>query len=62
MIKRKLKQKKVLLILDDVDEHKQLQAIIGSPDWFGRGSRVIITTRDENLLVLHNVKITYTKK
>ncbi|XP_028207956.1 TMV resistance protein N-like [Glycine soja] len=59
IIKCKLKQKKVLLILDDVDEHKQLQAIIGSPDWFGRGSRVIITTRDEHLLALHNVKITY---
>ncbi|KAL2966529.1 hypothetical protein AAZX31_16G122800 [Glycine max] len=59
IIKRKLKQKKILLILDDVDKHKQLQAITDSPDWFGRGSRVIITTRDENLLVLHNVKITY---
>ncbi|KAL2966540.1 hypothetical protein AAZX31_16G123200 [Glycine max] len=59
IIQRKLKQKKVLLILDDVDEHKQLQAIIGNPDWFGRGSRVIITTRDEHLLALHKVKITY---
>ncbi|KAL2966538.1 hypothetical protein AAZX31_16G123100 [Glycine max] len=59
IIKRKLKQKKILLILDDVDEDKQLQALIGSPDWFGLGSRVIITTRDEHLLALHNVKITY---
>ncbi|KAH1151335.1 hypothetical protein GYH30_045032 [Glycine max] len=59
IIKRKLKQKKVLLILDDVDEDKQLQALIGSPDWFGLGSRVIITTRDEHLLALHKVKITY---
>ncbi|KAL2966508.1 hypothetical protein AAZX31_16G121700 [Glycine max] len=59
IIKHKLKQKKVLLILDDVDEHKHLQAIIGSPDWFGCGSRVIITTRNEHLLALHNVKITY---
>ncbi|KAL5173275.1 TMV resistance protein N [Glycine soja] len=59
IIKRKLKEKKVLLILDDVNEQKQLQAIIGSPDWFGRGSRVIITTRDEHLLALHNVQITY---
>ncbi|KHN11116.1 TMV resistance protein N [Glycine soja] len=59
IIKRKLKEKKVLLVLDDVNEHEQLQAIIDSPDWFGRGSRVIITTRDEQLLVLHNVKRTY---
>ena len=59
IIKRMLKEKKVLLVLDDVNDQKQLQAIIGSPDWFGRGSRVIITTRDERLLTLHNVKITY---
>jgi len=59
IIKRKLKGKKVLLILDDVDEQTQLQAIIGSLDWFGSGTRVIITTRDEHLLALHNIKITY---
>ncbi|KAL2999241.1 hypothetical protein AAZX31_09G149100 [Glycine max] len=34
MIQNRLKQKKVLLILNDVDEHKQLQAIVGRPDWF----------------------------
>ncbi|KAH1233989.1 Disease resistance-like protein DSC1 [Glycine max] len=38
MIQNRLKQKKVLLILNDVDEHKQLQAIVGRPDWFGPGS------------------------
>ncbi|KAG5064063.1 hypothetical protein JHK85_005246 [Glycine max] len=51
MIKHRLQQKKVLLILDDVDKHQQLHDIVGRPDWFGPGSRIIITT--------HGVKRTY---
>ncbi|TKY56916.1 TMV resistance protein N [Spatholobus suberectus] len=59
MIPQRLHGKKVLLVLDDVDEHEQLQAIVGSPDWFGPGSRVIITTRDKQLLTSHEVERTY---
>jgi hypothetical protein len=33
------------LILDDVDSLEQLEALAGGLDWFGSGSRVIITTR-----------------
>ena len=47
------------MILDDVDRCEQLQALTGSPDWFGPGSRVIITTRDTQLLASHQVKGTY---
>ena len=54
MIKHRLQQKKVLLILDDVDKHQQLHDIVGRPDWFGPGSRIIITT--------HGVKRTYEVK
>ena len=61
-IKKMLKRMKVLLILDDVDQHKQLQRIVGSPDWFGPGSRVIITTRDKQLLASHEVKRTHEVK
>ena len=61
MIQRR-KPKKVLLILDDVDRCEQLQALVGSPDWFGPGSRVIITTRDIQLLASHQVKRTYSVK
>jgi len=59
MIQQRLQRKKVLLILDDVDKCKQLQALAGSPDWFGPGSRVIITTRDTQPLASHQVKRTY---
>ncbi|MED6224757.1 hypothetical protein PIB30_087253, partial [Stylosanthes scabra] len=58
-IQRRLCQMKVLLVLDDVDDYKQLEAIAGKPDWFGGGSRVIITTRDTHLLKLHGVERTY---
>ncbi|XP_076952371.1 TMV resistance protein N-like [Bidens hawaiensis] len=50
MIKRRLGHKAVLVVLDDVDDLKQLEALAGSHDWFGEGSRIIITTRDEHLL------------
>ncbi|KAL2578143.1 hypothetical protein AAZV13_16G180800 [Glycine max] len=59
IIQHRLQRKKVLLILDDVDKHEQLQAIVGRPCWFGPGSRVIITTRDKQLLASHGVKRTY---
>ncbi|KAD2804078.1 hypothetical protein E3N88_37455 [Mikania micrantha] len=49
-IKRRLSEKSVLVVLDDVDDLKQLEALAGSHDWFGEGSRIIITTRDQHLL------------
>ncbi|RZB61997.1 TMV resistance protein N isoform B [Glycine soja] len=61
IIQYRLKGKKVLLILDDVNTHKQLQAI-GRRDWFGPGSKIIITTRDKQLLVSHEVNKTYEMK
>ncbi|XP_027359407.1 TMV resistance protein N-like [Abrus precatorius] len=59
MIIHRLRQKKVLLVLDDVDKPEQLRAIIGRPNWFGSGSRVIITTRDKHLLTRHGVERKY---
>ncbi|XP_057446600.1 TMV resistance protein N-like isoform X2 [Lotus japonicus] len=59
IIKHRLHQKKILLILDDVDKLEQLRAIVGGPDWFGSGSRVIITTRDKHLLASHGVERKY---
>jgi hypothetical protein len=47
------------LILDDIDELKQLQALAGGLDWFGVGSRVIVTTRDKHLLENHGIEVTY---
>ncbi|CAJ2667105.1 unnamed protein product [Trifolium pratense] len=62
ILQQRLHQKKVLLLLDDVDSEEQLQAIAGRSDWFGPGSRVIITTRDKRLLTCHGVESTYEVK
>ncbi|KAK7268620.1 hypothetical protein RIF29_21322 [Crotalaria pallida] len=58
IIKSKLHRMKVLLILNDVDKLEQLKALAGD-DWFGSGSRIIITTRNKELLRLFHVKSTY---
>ncbi|XP_031121984.1 TMV resistance protein N-like isoform X2 [Ipomoea triloba] len=60
MIVKRLKGKKVLIVLDDVDDQlKQLDELAGGRDWFGRGSRVIITTRDAGVLRSHGVDEKY---
>ncbi|XP_016650361.1 PREDICTED: TMV resistance protein N-like isoform X1 [Prunus mume] len=51
--------RKVLLILDDVDDKSQLKKLCGSPTWFGQGSRIIITTTNEHLLISHGVERRY---
>jgi len=50
ILKEKLAQNRVLFVLDDVNELDQLKALCGSHEWFGPGSRIIITTRDMHLL------------
>ncbi|XP_068323598.1 TMV resistance protein N-like [Pyrus communis] len=55
--KRCLRNKKVLLVLDEVDHINQLQVLAGKEDWFGIGSRIIITTRNERLLVQHDIAL-----
>ncbi|KAK4259603.1 hypothetical protein QN277_005917 [Acacia crassicarpa] len=61
-IKHRLSHKRVLLVIDDVDEIEQLEQLVGGCDWFGCGSKVIITTRNKQLLIAHNVKRTYELK
>ncbi|CAF2151038.1 unnamed protein product [Brassica napus] len=51
--------RKVLLVLDDVHDSKQLKAMAGNPQWFGRGSRIIITTNDKKLLKAHGIDQIY---
>ncbi|KAH9782141.1 ADP-ribosyl cyclase/cyclic ADP-ribose hydrolase [Citrus sinensis] len=55
IIGSRLQRKKVLLIIDDVADVEQLQRLVGRRDWFGPGSRILITTRDRQLLVAHEV-------
>ncbi|KAG7957781.1 hypothetical protein I3843_11G192600 [Carya illinoinensis] len=51
LIQERIQGKRVLVVLDDVDDLKQLYALVGQcKSWLGLGSRVIITTRNEHLL------------
>ncbi|QHO08753.1 Disease resistance protein [Arachis hypogaea] len=59
VIQNSLHLKKVLLVLDDVNHEKQLEDLAGERDWFGPGSRIIITTRDVEVLKGPEVHETY---
>ncbi|XP_039168084.1 disease resistance protein RPV1-like [Eucalyptus grandis] len=50
VIEERLCSKKVLLLLDDVDKAFQLDALVQKGEWFGKGSKIIITTRYEGIL------------
>ena len=61
-LKDRLYHKRVLIILDDVDELEQLDALCGSHNWFGSGSRIIITTRNMDILRGNRVDKVYSNK
>lgn len=62
VIRSRLHYKRVLIILDGVDELEQIEALAGKGgeelnDWFGRGSKIIITSVDEKLLKNYGAKV-----
>ncbi|KAG4177079.1 hypothetical protein ERO13_A11G284200v2 [Gossypium hirsutum] len=59
IINHRLSHKKVLVVLDDVDNLQHLKCLVGRRDWFGLGSRIIVTTRDEHLLRSYRVDGVY---
>ncbi|XP_048139185.1 disease resistance protein L6-like isoform X4 [Rhodamnia argentea] len=58
-IKERFSSKKVLVLLDDVDDESQLIALLGRRCCFGHGSRILITTRDAMVLRAYKVNSTY---
>ncbi|CAN6867880.1 unnamed protein product [Brassica oleracea] len=52
-VQERLKDHNVLVILDGVDHLEQLKAMAEETQWFGYGSRIIITTQDQRLLSAH---------
>ncbi|XP_056174763.1 disease resistance protein RPV1-like isoform X6 [Syzygium oleosum] len=50
IIKSRFTSKKVLVLLDDVDDKAHLNALAGESSWFKSGSIVIITTRNKSIL------------
>nr|XP_023895562.1 disease resistance protein TAO1-like [Quercus suber] len=54
-IKDEVHEKRVLVIMDDIHNVRQLEVLIGRRDWFSEGSRIIITTRNRDVLPDHLV-------
>ncbi|KAM5552771.1 hypothetical protein ABKV19_025139 [Rosa sericea] len=61
-IKTRMRHIRVFLILDDVSHSSQLHNLVPSPDCFGSGSRILITTRDKRWLIAHQVDEVYEVK
>ncbi|XVE78600.1 hypothetical protein DITRI_Ditri13aG0159100 [Diplodiscus trichospermus] len=49
-IQDRLRQKKALVVLDDVNDSEQLETLVHCHDHFGSGSRIIITSRERQVL------------
>ena len=60
VIENELSRKKLLIVLDDVNEFGQLENLCGNREWFGQGTAIIITTRDFH--VLNRLKVNYVYK
>ncbi|KAI8024050.1 TMV resistance protein N [Camellia lanceoleosa] len=59
MIERIIGGKKVLIVLDDVDESIGVEDLLGKRDWFNSGSKIIITCRDRHVLSRNGAMLTY---
>ncbi|KAL6142732.1 hypothetical protein ACLB2K_061009 [Fragaria x ananassa] len=57
LFRKCMSNKKVLLVVDDVDCCDLLKKLAGHKSWFGEGSRIIVTTRDERVLIENDIEI-----
>nr|AXU93592.1 RPP4/RPP5-like protein [Arabidopsis thaliana] len=62
VVEQRLKHKKVLILLDDVDNLEFLKTLVGKAEWFGSGSRIIVITQDRQLLKAHEIDLVYEVK
>ncbi|KAK3417758.1 hypothetical protein EUGRSUZ_H03707 [Eucalyptus grandis] len=58
-IKDRFPTHRALILLDDVEENDHMDALVGKRDWFGKGSRLIITTRRKDVLHVPEVDWRY---
>ncbi|XP_027368535.1 TMV resistance protein N-like [Abrus precatorius] len=58
-IRNLLFKRKVLLVVDDANDISQLENLAERHKWFGPGSRVIVTTREKDVLISHGIVESY---
>ncbi|KAL1074994.1 hypothetical protein V6Z11_D11G328100, partial [Gossypium hirsutum] len=61
-LKDRLSKKKVLIVCDDVSKLSQIEFLFGGIDRIGPGSRVIVTTRNKQVLVQCGIDLIYDMK
>ncbi|CAK8577201.1 unnamed protein product [Lathyrus sativus] len=59
LIRRRLCRQRALIILDNVDHIEQLEKLAVHREWLGAGSRIIIISRDEHILIQYRVDAVY---
>ncbi|XP_056165228.1 disease resistance protein RUN1-like [Syzygium oleosum] len=59
IIKSRFRGKKVLILLDDIDDKNQLDALAREHNWFMAGSMIIATTRNEAILDQSEFEVDY---
>lgn len=59
MVEERLKDQKVLIILDDASNLVILDALVGKTRWFGSWSRIVVVTKDKRLLKSHGINYIY---
>ncbi|KAH1083889.1 hypothetical protein J1N35_023650 [Gossypium stocksii] len=58
-LKDRLSKKEVLIVCDDMSKLSQLEFLFGGINRFGPGSRVIVTTRDKQVLIQCGIDLIY---
>ncbi|CAN6980346.1 unnamed protein product [Brassica oleracea var. botrytis] len=61
-LKSRLQRKRVLVILDDVNDLRDVQTFLDNLIYFGPGSRIIITSRNRHVFVLGKINHVYEVK
>lgn len=56
LIKFLFRTKRVLIVLDNVDDFEQIKPLAEKLWWFGPGSRIILTTRRKDVILHYNVQ------
>ncbi|KAG7552847.1 Winged helix DNA-binding domain superfamily [Arabidopsis thaliana x Arabidopsis arenosa] len=61
-LRSRLHHKRILIILDDVNDYRDVDTFLGKLNYFGPGSRIIMTSRNRRVFVLCKIDHVYEVK